>query len=88
MNSENKNPLKSKNRCTGWSDMPCSYSDMMKMMDKYCPGIKEKLEKKKGMQTMMDQCCGMIRTQSVTPSNLKNDFEPEMDRKDSNKCCS
>ncbi len=42
MSSETKKTSESKTGCAEWGQMSGMYTDMMKMMEKCCPGMKER----------------------------------------------
>jgi len=87
MSSETKKTSENKIGCTEWGQMSGMYTDMMKMMEKCCPGMKEKFSNEESMKVMMGNCCGIMEARSGMPTGSQNKSEQKTDRKDSNKCC-
>ncbi len=88
MSSETKKTSENKTGCTEWGQMSGMYTDMMKMMGKCCPGMKEKFSNEESMKAMMENCCGTMEARSGMPTGSQNKSEHKTDRKDINKCCS
>jgi hypothetical protein len=45
------------------------YTNMMKMMENCCPGMKEKFSDKESIQAMMENCCGTRVNQKETSTS-------------------
>ncbi len=75
MNSETKKTSESKTGCAELGQMSGMYTDMMTMMEKCCPGMKEKLSNKESMQAMMENCCGTMVNKAETSTRSQNESE-------------
>ncbi len=72
MSLETTKPSKTKFRCPKLGHMSGMYTDMMKMMEKCCPGMIEKFSNDKSVQAMMDNCCGPTVNQEKTATSPEN----------------
>ncbi len=75
MNSETKKTSENKTGCAEWGQMSGMYADMMKMMEKCCPGMKERFSNKESMQAMMENCCGTMVNKAETSTRSQNESE-------------
>jgi hypothetical protein len=66
MCSETRNNFKGRAGCAELGQMHTNFNNMMKMMDKCCPDIKENICDRDSLSSMMDKCCGTMANQPET----------------------
>ena len=88
MSPESTKSSKNKARCAQFDHMSRMYTNMMKMMENCCPGMKEKFSDKESMQAMMENYCGTMVNQKETSKSSLNESKQQIDKKGTYNCCS